>query len=108
MEKDNNQTDLIKNKSEEIEITAVKSHYSSNDELNSKKKSKKRERSPGCQIETRCQSNLLGERNLQININSSSLSTSNQPLKKEKQKPETWNKIEQQIFFNALRQVIKF
>jgi hypothetical protein len=25
--------------------------------------------------------------------------------KKEKQRPETWNKIEQQIFFNALRQV---
>jgi hypothetical protein len=34
---------------------------------------------------------------------------SNNPLivnKKEKQRPETWNKIEQQIFFNALRQVI--
>lgn len=29
----------------------------------------------------------------------------NQPVKKEKQKPESWNKIEQQIFFNALRQV---
>jgi hypothetical protein len=26
-------------------------------------------------------------------------------VKKEKQRPETWNKIEQQIFFNALRQV---
>ena len=25
--------------------------------------------------------------------------------KREKQRPETWNKIEQQIFFNALRQV---
>jgi len=25
--------------------------------------------------------------------------------KKEKQRPETWNKLEQQIFFNALRQV---
>ena len=34
-----------------------------------------------------------------------------QPLvanKKEKQRPETWNKIEQQIFFNALRQVSIF
>lgn len=28
--------------------------------------------------------------------------------KKEKQRPETWNKIEQQIFFNALRQVRTF
>jgi hypothetical protein len=26
-------------------------------------------------------------------------------IRKEKQRPETWNKIEQQIFFNALRQV---
>ena len=27
------------------------------------------------------------------------------PLKKEKQRPENWTKLEQQIFFNALRQV---
>jgi hypothetical protein len=32
-------------------------------------------------------------------------STALNAIKKEKQRPETWNKIEQQIFFNALRQV---
>ena len=33
------------------------------------------------------------------------IATNGQVVKKEKQRPETWNKIEQQIFFNALRQV---
>lgn len=36
----------------------------------------------------------------------SSATTSQNLQKREKQRPESWNKIEQQIFFNALRQVI--
>lgn len=110
MEKEINQMELIKKNSEDTEINAAKACNSSNDELNSKKKSKKRERSPivQTQVETRCQSNLMSDKNsnLQINVNNSTLNTNNLPVKKEKQKPESWNKIEQQIFFNALRQVI--
>jgi hypothetical protein len=46
--------------------------------------------------------NVLQHQPLSTNT-ASSLSNNN---KKEKQRPETWNKIEQQIFFNALREVI--
>lgn len=49
------------------------------------------------------------------NVNSSTMATTSATTgqnqtnqKKEKQRPETWNKIEQQIFFNALRQVLLF
>ena len=75
----------------------------SENETSTRKKSKKRDRSPP----------LSDTQHLSIGATSaeSNETTTNNAVvvgqKKEKQRPETWNKVEQQIFFNALRQVIK-
>ena len=81
------------------------------------KKLKKRDKSPTAEIgsnetalATRNNANIpntslnnvLQHQSLSTNT-TGNLSNNN---KKEKQRPETWNKIEQQIFFNALREVI--
>jgi hypothetical protein len=76
----------------------------SNEELNLRKKAKKRDRSPI--------SNDITSKQIVTNTNSAQPSSPSSHgttqiasiNKKEKQRPETWNKIEQQIFFNALRQ----
>lgn len=41
--------------------------------------------------------------NSSTNLNQQQITTTT--TKREKQRPESWNKAEQQIFFNALRQV---
>ena len=91
----------------------------------SRKKPKKRDRSPSNTTNVATSSADVATTNSQINNNLISSVSSAEPgdlnanvtaaststgtaiinQKKEKQRPETWNKIEQQIFFNALRQV---
>ena len=44
----------------------------------------------------------------QSNLNVPQIGQQQPNPKKEKQRPETWNKLEQQIFFNALRQVRRY
>jgi hypothetical protein len=86
---------------------------SSADEIGSRKKTKKRDRSPTSAGDS---NNVQGVSQqsanpTQLAAQTSAQSSSNAAAtvnpKKEKQRPETWNKIEQQIFFNALRQVLR-
>ncbi|CAF0748523.1 unnamed protein product [Brachionus calyciflorus] len=116
MEKEDNLSDsnLVRTKNEDSESNNGPNN--SSDESNVKKKSKKRERSPTSQnlheqfpsmIQRNSQQTVLNntEKNpLNNNQQNSTPGQITQPVKKEKQKPESWNKIEQQIFFNALRQ----
>ncbi len=81
------------------------------------KKLKKRDKSPTAEIGSN-ETALVTRNNTNIPNTSLNNVLQHQPLttntasslsnnnKKEKQRPETWNKIEQQIFFNALREVI--
>ena len=81
-----------------------------------RKKSKKRDRSPSAAAEpsghalkaNNAQTGETESNEVNSNATSTAASTAVNAQKKEKQRPETWNKIEQQIFFNALRQVITF
>jgi hypothetical protein len=89
---------------------ASKQILASAEEIGSRKKTKKRDRSPTNQSEASAIQPVAQGSNPQLNTQTSvgpststSLAAANP--KKEKQRPETWNKIEQQIFFNALRQV---
>jgi len=95
------------------------------EKISLQRKPKKRERSPssngGITEITRkialqmasSNSSLINVQNTNANTTSQQqsndlaqlpIATNGQVVKKEKQRPETWNKIEQQIFFNALRQ----
>jgi hypothetical protein len=103
-----------------LKQTSTNNASPSSDELVSVrnvKKLKKRDKSPTAEIGSNetalvtrnntnipntSLNNVLQHQPLSTNT-ASSLSNNN---KKEKQRPETWNKIEQQIFFNALREVI--
>jgi hypothetical protein len=91
-----------------LALTPVsKQILASADELGSRKKTKKRDRSPNSHNEASAVQPVAQSSNPQLNTQTSvGPSTSAANPKKEKQRPETWNKIEQQIFFNALRQVI--
>ena len=101
------QTANVSNASTSISNSVI----ADSDTNTNRKKAKKRDRSPSNAVET-----ALGSGNAQnTTLNASSVdstdvittNTTNAVVsqKKEKQRPETWNKIEQQIFFNALRQV---
>jgi hypothetical protein len=77
-----------------------------------RKKLKKRDRSPPTSDTLPSGSTSIGatatvesnEANTATTANANNVALGQ---KKEKQRPETWNKIEQQIFYNALRQVRK-
>ncbi len=83
-----------------------------------RKKLKKRDRSPPTSDTLPSGSTSIGatatvesnEANTATTANANNSTNANNVAlgqKKEKQRPETWNKIEQQIFYNALRQVRK-
>jgi hypothetical protein len=109
IEIDKDQPNLSNNLDNPTTSTATNTNNIYESTSRAAKKSKKRDRSP---------SNLTSGTLLKINetnqvqtLNSSpqqlTATTSTVSIKKEKQKPETWNKIEQQIFFNALGQTGK-
>lgn len=109
--------------------SSVTTNPMNNEEFTSNRKKKKRERSPTQNDPNAANQNGNGLVNLvsqtsssgqslpatsAANTNQTNILIINQTTninanantgKKEKQRPETWNKIEQQIFFNALRQV---
>jgi hypothetical protein len=74
-----------------------------------RKKLKKRDRSPPTSDTLLSGSTSIGATTESNEANTATANANNVAIsqKKEKQRPETWNKIEQQIFYNALRQVRK-
>jgi hypothetical protein len=95
---------------------AVSSNHESNETGTRKKSAKKRDRSPSLSVESSSVASLalnastapitIGAQSSEINETAAAATTTTSVInqKKEKQRPETWNKMEQQIFFNALRQ----
>ena len=80
-------------------------------ETATRKKSKKRDRSPPSNDALLSIGGTSAESNEANTTSANTATNSNNGVvgqKKEKQRPETWNKVEQQIFFNALRQVLIF
>jgi hypothetical protein len=97
--------DIITSNNQESNINIINKQTGS-DDLNLRKKAKKRDRSPTSNDNTNTSKLIVSNMNsLQPSSPNSGVTPQITSInKKEKQRPETWNKIEQQIFFNALRQ----